>query len=207
MIKTATNAKPIPKFKDQKFDNEQLLKLWLLRTASEILHLEDNGQDLLTLWIHESGEVLHADMQSSIWTGSFIDIDRLHNESEVYMYVPAVDEWKEYDFIPANIEAVIPFVNESGEIKLSGIAEPIEIFLNDKLLNPARSQKVRNHSPDGFNYGYRGSGPAQLALAILLELTDKASAVANYQRFKFDVISGIPSAQDFSITINVTDYL
>jgi hypothetical protein len=31
------------------------------------------------------------------------------------------------------------------------------------------SLKVVSHSPDGFEMGYRGSGPAQLALAILLE--------------------------------------
>lgn len=28
---------------------------------------------------------------------------------------------------------------------------------------------IRNHSPSGFNWGYHGSGPAQLALAILAD--------------------------------------
>ena len=28
---------------------------------------------------------------------------------------------------------------------------------------------IRNHSPSGFNWGYGGSGPAQLALAILAD--------------------------------------
>ena len=28
---------------------------------------------------------------------------------------------------------------------------------------------IRNHSPDGFEWGYGGSGPAQLALAILAD--------------------------------------
>ena len=31
------------------------------------------------------------------------------------------------------------------------------------LLKPERSQRVKNHSPDGFNWGYAASGPAQLA--------------------------------------------
>lgn len=31
---------------------------------------------------------------------------------------------------------------------------------------------IRNHSPDGFEWGYGGSGPAQLALAICLEVLD-----------------------------------
>lgn len=35
-------------------------------------------------------------------------------------------------------------------------------------LDPHFSQQFRNHSPDGFEWGYGGSGPAQLALGILL---------------------------------------
>ena len=35
-----------------------------------------------------------------------------------------------------------------------------KVMLNGKLLNPVASQKVYNHSPDGFNWGYCGSGPA-----------------------------------------------
>ena len=48
---------------------------------------------------------------------------------------------------------------------------------------------VRNHSPTGPAWGYDGSGPAQLALAILLAVTDAATAERFYQRFKWDVIA------------------
>jgi len=41
------------------------------------------------------------------------------------------------------------------------------VLVNGKDLNP-RSD-LMNHSPDGFNWGYGGSGPAQLALAILAD--------------------------------------
>src|SRR5262245_55620958 len=41
-----------------------------------------------------------------------------------------------------------------------------------KPLSARRSQAVFNHSPDGFAWGYGGSGPAQLALAILLDALD-----------------------------------
>lgn len=52
-------------------------------------------------------------------------------------------------------------------------------------LSPLPSQAIRNHSPDGFEWGYSGSGPAQLALAILLDVTgDRAQAERLYQRFK-----------------------
>lgn len=52
-------------------------------------------------------------------------------------------------------------------------------------LRPARSQELINHSPDGFEWGYPGSGPAQLALAILLDHTDNEEfSLKNYQLFK-----------------------
>jgi hypothetical protein len=55
-------------------------------------------------------------------------------------------------------------------------------------LNPLPSQNIINHSPNGFNWSYGGSGPAQLALALLLKFTDKETARNNYQDFKWDVI-------------------
>ena len=64
---------------------------------------------------------------------------------------------------------------------------------NFKKLDLRVSQKVRNHSPTGFNYGYGGSGPAQTALAILLEHTrSPKKALENYMWFKDYVIAGIP---------------
>jgi Family of unknown function (DUF6166) len=38
------------------------------------------------------------------------------------------------------------------------------------------SLKLWNHSPSGFNWGYGGSGPAQTALALLLDWTDDAQS-------------------------------
>lgn len=52
------------------------------------------------------------------------------------------------------------------------------------------SLEICNHSPSGFNWGYGGSGPAQLALAILFDLTgDKELSYALHQRFKRDFVS------------------
>ena len=53
-------------------------------------------------------------------------------------------------------------------------------------LSPAPSQKLLNHSPDGFQFGYSGAGPAQLALALLLDATtNPETALAFYQLFKW----------------------
>ncbi len=49
---------------------------------------------------------------------------------------------------------------------------------------------LRNHSPDGFQWGYRGSGPAQLALAILADATgNDRLALQLYQEFKRRFVS------------------
>jgi hypothetical protein len=65
---------------------------------------------------------------------------------------------------------------------------------------------VWNHSPDGFNWGYGGSGPSQLALAVLLELVPEEQAIKAYQDFKRDIISHLPQ-DDFSETINIDKYM
>jgi hypothetical protein len=52
---------------------------------------------------------------------------------------------------------------------------------------------LRNHSPTGFEWGYGGSGPAQLALALAADvLADDEAALEIYQRLKFRVVGGLP---------------
>jgi len=60
-----------------------------------------------------------------------------------------------------------------------------------RLLHAARSLCLRNHSPTGFEWGYHGSGPAQLALALLLDATgsDRLS-LRLYQQFKAEIVAG-----------------
>jgi len=79
---------------------------------------------------------------------------------------------------------------------LKGKAETREIWLDGEYLSPIPGQKIWNHSPDGFNWGYGGSGPAQLALAIKLKLTGKPDG---YQNFKFDFVASLPQGEDFEV--------
>ena len=74
-----------------------------------------------------------------------------------------------------------------------------------KLLDPVPSQAVCNHSRSGFAWGYGGSGPAQLARAILMARgVPPHVAVRFYQSFKWDCISRLP-ATHFNLPIVVVD--
>ena len=62
------------------------------------------------------------------------------------------------------------------------------VTVNGIPLNPRLD--LWNHSPTGFEWGYGGSGPAQLALALLADyLGDDNTAVALHQDFKHAFIT------------------
>jgi hypothetical protein len=75
------------------------------------------------------------------------------------------------------------------------------VYVDEVPLNPKASQKLMNHSPDGFNWGYGGSGPAQLALGILLDYYGAGAPELHfYQDFKFRVIARLPQEGDWRLT-------
>lgn len=66
---------------------------------------------------------------------------------------------------------------------------PVTVDGVELALEP--SLKVRNHSPTGFEWGYAGSGPSQLALALLLDFTgDQGLALFRYMEFKRAFVVG-----------------
>jgi len=84
--------------------------------------------------------------------------------------------------------------------------EGVMVTVNGLPLNPRRD--LHNHSPDGFNWGYGGSGPAQLALAILADhLDNDGLALTNYQAFKSAVIAGLDGDEWTLSSENVSDIL
>ena len=87
-----------------------------------------------------------------------------------------------------------------GEVTIVefGIMENLQ---GKKLLLPGESQRLVSHSPDGFNWSYGGSGPAQLALALLLDaikheqprlsrMEIQGKALLYYQDFKWAFVCG-----------------
>ena len=75
----------------------------------------------------------------------------------------------------------------------------LSVTIDGRFL-PKRLDLV-NHSPTGFECGYNGSGPAQLALAILADyFADNHQALMFYQGFKRAVIAKLPRDRDWKLT-------
>jgi len=100
----------------------------------------------------------------------------------------------------------------AGRYETTGALVTVTRSGRTKLLDPRYD--LWNHSPTGFAWGYAGSGPAQLALAILADYFGAKpggkAALANalYQSFKFAVIVALPqecewkmSFEDVGITL------
>ena len=81
-----------------------------------------------------------------------------------------------------------------------------DVYVGDERVSLYESLNVRRHSPTGCSWGYSGSGPAQLALAILLKVTSRAEAEANYIRFKSDVIARLCKDEPFSFTLDYDEW-
>ena len=81
-----------------------------------------------------------------------------------------------------------------------------QVILDGHILDPRPSQKLRNHSPDGFAWGYGGSGPSQLALAILEQFETDTNALRWYQDFKWDVIATLPQ-NNFDLDIDIAAWI
>lgn len=62
------------------------------------------------------------------------------------------------------------------------------VTVDGKPLNPRYD--LWNHSPTGFEWGYGGSGPAQLALALLADAIGDDEALLYYQLFKGMEVAG-----------------
>lgn len=83
-----------------------------------------------------------------------------------------------------------------------GTVDPKEmnwkVTVDGKPISPRND--LYNHSPDGLSWGYSGSGPAQLALAMLADhFGNDKKALSLYQDFKFSCIAKLPMNEGFEI--------
>lgn len=93
-------------------------------------------------------------------------------------------------------------------MRIVGRTADRRVWIDGLSLDPSPSCRVWNHSPDGFNWGYAGSGPAQMALAILLHAgVSERRAVRLHQSLKVALIQHLPQGQDFDVTFDLHAWL
>lgn len=75
------------------------------------------------------------------------------------------------------------------------------VFINQGL---SAEQLVHHvlHSPDGFECGYYGSGPLELARSMLWDFLGTEPSKQAYQAFTDQVISKLSKNQDWSLTVD-----
>ncbi len=78
----------------------------------------------------------------------------------------------------------------------------VEVWDGGRRIRPlAPRLDLWNHSPTGFQWGYAGSGPAQLALALAADvLGDDRRAVRVHQGLKFDWVVGLVQDEPWAVT-------
>jgi len=106
------------------------------------------------------------------------------------------------------IAASLPFeamIDVLPKVRIECSATSKDVYINGVYLDPSLSQRYRNHSPDGFNWGYLGSGCAQLALAILMEFTPVSFALNYYQIFKILFVASLDQNKDVDVEINLAE--
>lgn len=85
----------------------------------------------------------------------------------------------------------VPLVSCETRVDVRGSTSCVVNELDPRL-------DLANHSPTGFSWGYEGSGPAQLSLALLADaLEDDERALKLYQPFKTAYIAKIPIKKEW----------
>jgi hypothetical protein len=130
-----------------------------------------------------------------------VDVDAASAEAalEVAHALPLSDTAAQYvsDSLTSDPETdvqLIPAQRRNKEYKGCREGYAVIVTVDGRRLKPRYD--LWNHSPTGFEWGYGGSGPAQLALAILADhCNGDQRAFDLHHRFKWAVIAKLPKAR------------
>lgn len=101
-----SKQKYFPEFKRTRFKNATEFHRWLSMKAKYKIHFGDKSQDCTEWIIDAGGEVLHADLQSTVWNGMCVDLGALKVGKEIGVVMPEKQATQFYEFIVAKIEKV-----------------------------------------------------------------------------------------------------
>jgi Family of unknown function (DUF6166) len=131
---------------------------------------------------------------------------------------PSFSQGKEHDEVDCDSDSHVDCSTRKGEkmktyygtyreMRMVGteiLDDSYQVVVERKGLKPYALPlhlNVINHSPTGFCWGYNGSGPAQLALALLIDcLGDIEQTKKYYQQFKNDHIATLNMHGNWGMT-------
>jgi len=99
-----------PEYKDKKFKSKLAFEKWLKKLTTYKISFIDEGQGCLEWFIDKGGEVLHSDLQSSIWNGMIVDLYNLKVGKEIGVIDVENQQTKFYDFKVKQIETEKTYV-------------------------------------------------------------------------------------------------
>lgn len=97
-------TRKLPKYKTLTFETEEGFDTWLKTMAKKIIHFKDEGQDLIIMWVDSEGEILHCNLQTSIWCGRFVNMDKLEVGHNIELQDTQKDQWNQMKFIIDKVE-------------------------------------------------------------------------------------------------------
>lgn len=92
---------------------------------------------------------------------------------------------------------------------IKGVHHENAVYIDGELMSTANSLRLRKHAIDGgVSWNYLGSGPSQLALALLLHFGATDDEALNwYMEFKREVIANLPPTDFTMKDERVTEWL
>ncbi len=120
----------------------------------------DQGRDVQTPSAGQAWEKPAAGKNSSTQKKEIYSVDESETRPLLPPWGPRFERYALREFCE--------MAQTPATLRLKGILQTGEVRLNGKPLCLAESLQVVNHSPTEFSWSYGGSGPTQLALAVLL---------------------------------------
>lgn len=149
---------------------------------------KEHGSDVKLEGLALSGESLIATISypESIFPHQNVKVKFVSVPDDVLFRLPQVQQKEFMKIYYADRESGS---NHVFVKKTDGKFEEVHEF------DPAPSLALVNHSPTGFEWGYCGSGPAQLAFALLLDVFGPEIAERHYQDFKLRFVANLPTGK------------
>ena len=84
---------PKPQFNKKEFRTREEFMSFMKNETKYIIDLVDNGQYLLKLWVHATGEILDCNAEAHLWKGMFVfEPGRIRPKEKLYLYLTETDK-------------------------------------------------------------------------------------------------------------------